>query len=60
MKIINGPVLCPHCGSLSAYCVIDRLSKIRTDKNNGEWGRILMASKRKAFCLMCHKTIDVN
>ncbi|MEX8982623.1 hypothetical protein AB8G41_09410, partial [Salmonella enterica] len=26
MKINNGPVLCPHCGCLSAYYEIDRLA----------------------------------
>lgn len=61
MKLINGPILCPHCGSLSAYYEIDRLSAIRDktseDDKFTEWNELLKVHKKKAFCLMCHKAI---
>ncbi|ELP2388128.1 hypothetical protein R1U13_000913 [Salmonella enterica] len=62
MKINNGPVLCPHCGCLSAYYEIDRLAAIREKVNkeggSAAWDSTLQAHKKKAFCLMCHKSID--
>lgn len=61
MKINNGPVLCPHCGCLSAYYEIDRLAAIR-EKVNKEGGSAAWIQHcrriKKAFCLMCHKSID--
>ncbi|EAR7911755.1 hypothetical protein LGI69_000127 [Salmonella enterica] len=62
MKINNGPVLCPHCGCLSAYYEIDRLAAIRekVNKEGGSkaWDSTLQEHKKKAFCLMCHKSIN--
>lgn len=62
MKIKNGPILCPYCGCLSAYYEIDRLSALREKQpENGhqaEWGHVLKINKKKAFCLMCHNTIE--
>lgn len=64
MKIQNGPVLCPHCGSLSAYYEIDRLCAIREKASEGEhqqeWARVLITHKKRAFCLTCHKSIVVS
>ncbi|MHA1067198.1 hypothetical protein ACR9GP_25630 [Enterobacter ludwigii] len=61
MKLSNGPVLCPHCGSLSAFYEIDRLSAIRdktsVDETQTEWNGLLEDHKKKAFCLMYHKAI---
>lgn len=61
MKIKNGPVICPYCGCLSAYYEIDRLSALRENPpGNGhqqEWESVLKMNRKKAFCLMCHKTI---
>lgn len=62
MKIKNGPILCPYCGCLSAYYEIDRLSALRENPpENGdqqEWNNSLKNHKKKAFCLMCHNTIE--
>jgi hypothetical protein len=62
MKIKNGPVLCPYCGSLSAYYEIDRLSALRENlpenEHQREWDNVLKNNNKKAFCLMCHKTIE--
>ncbi len=58
MRLQNGPVQCPHCGCLSAYCVIDRLAKIRTGQHSQEWEAVLLNNKKKAFCLMCHKMME--
>ncbi|EBJ8048205.1 hypothetical protein D0P01_24720 [Salmonella enterica] len=64
MKIINGPVLCPFCGNLSAYYEVDRLAALRNDtsihSNKSEWRDILKNHKKKAFCLMCHHTIELS
>lgn len=64
MKIINGPVLCPFCGNLSAYYEVDRLAALRNDtsihSNKSEWRDILKSHKKKAFCLMCHHTIELS
>ncbi|EHC34264.1 hypothetical protein SeGA_3503 [Salmonella enterica subsp. enterica serovar Gaminara str. A4-567] len=53
MKINNGPVLCPHCGCLSAYYEIDRLAAIREKVNkeggSAAWDSTLQAHKKKAF-----------
>lgn len=61
MNIKNGPVFCPHCGGMSAYYEIDRLSAIRysraDEKPCQEWRSILLAYPQKAFCLMCHQQI---
>ncbi|MHA1067141.1 hypothetical protein ACR9GP_25245 [Enterobacter ludwigii] len=61
MKLINGPILCPHCGSLSAYYEIDRLSakrdKTSEDEIVAEWSELLKSHKKKVLCLMCHKAI---
>ncbi|EKY4302355.1 hypothetical protein Q7X34_004237 [Salmonella enterica subsp. enterica] len=63
MKIINGPIVCPYCGCLSAYYEIDRLSALRerlTDKEQRqEWAECLKHNKKRAFCLMCHHTIEI-
>lgn len=62
MKIKNGPILCPYCACLSAYYEIDRLSALREKQpGNGqqpEWDNVLKNHKKKAFCLMCHNTIE--
>ncbi|SQA68113.1 hypothetical protein [Yokenella regensburgei] len=64
MKLQNGPVLCPHCGSMSAYCEIDRLCAIRARASEGEhpqeWASILTVHKKRAFCLTCHQSIVVS
>jgi len=62
MKLNNGPILCPYCGCLSAYFEIDRIAAIR-EKASEEgawpgWAALLTLHKKKAFCLMCHKTIE--
>lgn len=61
MKIKNGPVLCPYCGGLSAYCEMDRLAALRKkpleNSPQQEWDNLLKSHKKKAFCLMCHKTL---
>lgn len=63
MKINNGPVLCSHCGSLSAYYELDRISAIRQNMpeygSQLEWEHLVKTHKRKAFCLMCHKTLEL-
>ena len=58
MKIKNGPILCPYCGCLSAYYEIDRLSALRENGHQQEWNNVLKNHTKKAFCLMCHKTIE--
>ncbi|MCK7318542.1 hypothetical protein L8P35_17805 [Enterobacter cloacae] len=62
MKVKNGPIVCPCCGYLSAYYEIDRLSALReTPPENGhqqEWSNVLKKHTKKAFCLMCHTTIE--
>ncbi|BEO21303.1 hypothetical protein SMQC19_46500 (plasmid) [Serratia marcescens] len=61
MKIKNRPVLCPHCGCQSAYYEIDRLAGLRENSRQNspqqEWDSLLKNNKKKAFCLMCYKTI---
>nr|WP_236901752.1 hypothetical protein [Enterobacter cloacae] len=57
MKIKNGPILCPYCFCLSAYYEIDRLSALRESVHQHEWSNVLKKNSKKAFCLMCHKTI---
>jgi len=64
MQFKNGPILCPHCGCLSAYFEIDRIAAIR-DRASREgvepgWEVLLKSHKKKAFCLMCHKTIALT
>jgi predicted CXXCH cytochrome family protein len=63
MKIKNGPVLCPRCGCISAYYEVDRLSAKRdhplTDEHSTAWNELLKNHKKKAFCLMCHKTLNL-
>ncbi|EAO5527826.1 hypothetical protein T081_005046 [Salmonella enterica subsp. enterica serovar Monophasic] len=63
MKIINGPILCPYCGSLSTYYEIDRVSALREklpEQGHREgWNTLLKKHKKKAFCLMCHRTIEL-
>ncbi|MFX2611984.1 hypothetical protein [Enterobacter mori] len=63
MKLNNGPVQCPHCGSLSAYYEVDRLSAIRdkasTDGYSTLWSSLLKNHKKKAFCLMCHTALNL-
>ncbi|VEB56130.1 putative cytoplasmic protein [Salmonella enterica subsp. enterica] len=53
MKINNGPVLCPHCGCLSAYYEIDRLAAIREKVNkeggSAAWDSTLQAHKKKGL-----------
>lgn len=61
MKVKNGPILCPYCGCLSAYYEIDRFSFLREnlpEKYQQDWNNILKSHKKKAFCLMCHNTIE--
>lgn len=62
MKIKNGPIVCPYCGCLSAYYEIDRLSALREKQPEGwqqnKWSNVLKYNTKKAFCLMCHHTID--
>ncbi|MEI9745815.1 hypothetical protein [Enterobacter ludwigii] len=61
MKLHNGPVLCPYCGCLSAYYEIDRIGELREKASRGlgepEWKELLQSHKKRAFCLMRHKTI---
>jgi len=64
MKLNNGPVLCPHCGSMSAYYEIDRLCAIREKASEGKdlqaWARVLITHKKRAFCLTCYKSIVLS
>ncbi|EAA1645073.1 hypothetical protein DPS92_23980 [Salmonella enterica subsp. enterica serovar Richmond] len=57
-------MLCPFCGNLSAYSEIDRLAALRNDTlkclRNTKWIDILKSHKKKAFCLMCHYTIELS
>lgn len=61
MNIKNGPVFCPHCGGVSAYYEIDRLSAIRFSIADEDicqdWCFVLLAYPKKAFCLMCHQQV---
>lgn len=68
MKLKNGPIRCPYCHCLSGYCVIDRLSGIRKESSEDSqqpegssqgWELFLQTHKKKAFCLMCHKTMEL-
>ncbi|ULH10792.1 hypothetical protein MF265_23235 [Serratia marcescens] len=63
MQLKNGPILCPHCGCLSAYFEIDRIAAIREKASREgvepEWEPLLKSHKKKVFCLMCHKTIEI-
>jgi hypothetical protein len=63
MKLNNGPIKCPYCGCLSAYYEIDRIAELREKASRGmsepEWEELLQSHKKRAFCLMCHKTIEL-
>ncbi len=63
MKLHNGPVLCPYCVCLSAYYEIDRIAELREKASRGmsepEWEELLQSHKKRALCLICHKTIEL-